>query len=222
MKIQNLIFALFLGVSAPNIASAATPHPDDVARLGACVTKSRTNAAEAYEDGLQWRLRGGGLLAEQCVALAQIEQGEYSEGAQRLLAIAGASDGGPANERLPLLVKAANAFLLAEIPDEAKKALDLALAIAPNDADILFDRARASAMLSQWVEAETDLTNAMATKAPLPLAYRLRAETRLQQGKYDLAEADVNEALRLEPREADNYHVRGRVRIARRTGHAPE
>lgn len=222
MKTQNLIFALLLGISAPNIASAAAPHPDDAARLNACITKTRTNATEAYEDGLQWRLHGGGLLAEQCVALAQIEQGEYSEGAQRLLAIAQASDGGPAAEKLGLLVKAANAFLLAEIPDEAKKALDLALAIEPNNSDALFDRARASAMLSQWLEAEVDITNAMANKAPLPLAYRLRAETRLQQGKYDLAEADINEALRLEPNEADNYHVRGRVRIARRTGHAPE
>lgn len=222
MKKPSIIFALLFCATVPTIANAATAHPDDVAKLDACINKTRTNATEAYEDGLQWRLRGGGLLAEQCVAVALIEQGEYADGAQRLLTIASASDGGSETAKLPLLVKAANAFLLAELPDQAKNALDLALAIQPNNSDILFDRARANAMLAQWPEAEADLTDAMAGKAPLPLAYRLRAETRLQQGKYDLAEADVNEALRLEPNEADNYHVRGRVRIARRTGHAPE
>jgi tetratricopeptide (TPR) repeat protein len=221
MKNKILIFALLFCPIVPSFAVAA-PHPDDVARLNACITKSRTSAAEAYEDGLQWRLRGGSLLAEQCIALAQIEQGEYSQGAQRLLAIANASDGGAQDEKLGLLVKSANAFLLAEMPEDAKAALDFALSIAPDNSDVLFDRARTNAMLSQWSEAEADLTRAMATKAPLSLAFRLRAEARMQQGKYDLAENDVSEALRLDPSDADNYHVRGRVRVARRTGHAPE
>lgn len=222
MNSRLFVFALIIAAVATVPATAAPYHPDDIARLDACLTKAQTKADEAYEDGLQWRLRGGGLLAEQCVAIALVEKGEYENGARRLLAIANASDGGDLNIKLSLLAKATNAFLMAELPEDAKGAIDTALALKPNDSDLLFDRARVEAMLEKWPEAEADLTQAMIGKEPLPLALRLRAEARMQQAKYDLAEQDVNQALLLEPHEADNYFMRGRVRVARRLGHAPE
>ena len=190
-------------------------------KLTACIAKIETKAEDAYSDGLIWRLHYGGMKAEQCIALALIGMGQYEAGAKRLFAIGNAPDGGTDGEKIQLLVKSANGFLLAELPEDAVKALDLALNLNPKDGDLLIDRARANAMLLQWELAESDLTEAMNQRGALGFALRLRAETRLQQKKYDLAEADINDALRLEPKEVENYVVRGRVREARRLGHAP-
>lgn len=217
MKMKNhlLVCALLF----PSFALAQSP--DNNAKLAACIAKIETKPEDAYSDGLIWRLHYGGMKAEQCIALSMIGMGQYEAGARRLFAIANAPDGGADNEKVQLLIKSANGFLLAELPEDAVKALDLALTLKPKDGDLLIDRARANAMLSKWDLAENDLTEAMSARGALGFALRLRAETRLQQKKYDLAEADINDALRLEPKEVENYVVRGRVREARRLGHAP-
>lgn len=226
-KLMKYIFAACI-CTLPNIVfaqSAATPNPSNAEKLKACIAKvdkDAASASQAYADGLIWRLHYGGMEAEQCIALALIGTGEYEIGARRLFSIANAPDGGTDANKTNLLIKSANAFLLAELPDEALKSLDLALTLKPNDGDLLIDRARAHAMLEHWDLAEADLTGAMTQRGPLGFAYRLRAETRLQQKKYDLAENDINDALRLEPKEVQNYVVRGRVREARRLGHAPD
>lgn len=216
MKLQNSLLA-FLILAMPTIANAQSND----AKLKACIAKIETKPEDAYSDGLIWRLHYGGMQAEQCIALSLIGMGQYESGARRLFAIANAPDGGSDSEKITLLIKSANSFLLASLPDDAVKALDFALTLKPNDGDLLIDRARANAMLEKWDLAENDLTEAMKARGPLGFALRLRAETRLQQKKYDLAEADIFDALRLEPKEVDNYVVRGRVREARRLGHAP-
>ena len=221
MKYFYLSAITICAIASPCIAQTTLTDPQMV-RLHDCAAKAQTNAAGAYSDGLSWRLHYGAMLAEQCIALAQIGMGEYETGANRLFAIANAPDGGTDAQKTDMLVKSANAYLLAELPDGAIKALDLALKLKPNDGDLLIDRARASAMVAKWPEAEADLSQAMLARGPLGFALRLRAETRLQQKKYDLAEADINDALRLEPKQVDNYVVRGRVREARRLGHAPD
>jgi tetratricopeptide (TPR) repeat protein len=54
------------------------------------------------------------------------------------------------------------------------------------------------------------------------LALRLRAETLLQQKYYEAAELDIAQALRLAPKDVDNWLVRGRIQEARRLGRAPD
>ncbi|WP_240006563.1 tetratricopeptide repeat protein [Pseudaquidulcibacter saccharophilus] len=194
---------------------------EDNQKLADCVKLASTSPDKAYDEALNWRIHNGGLLAEECLAMVNIAREEYSYGAKKLYMIANATDAGDKTKRLSLLVKSGNTFLIAEDPENAKRAFDDALAIKGDDANIYVDRARTYAMLEKWDASETDLTQAMKLGGELPFALRLRAETRLQQKNYSGAETDINRAIELEPKEVDNYVVRGRVREAKRLGHAP-
>jgi tetratricopeptide (TPR) repeat protein len=196
--------------------------PRDAARLQACITKIDTAPLEAYEDGLVWRSQSGAAFAEQCIALARIANGDVSGGASRLAAIASAPDAGDGDQRALLLAKAANAWLMIEEYDPALRALNAALVLKPGEVDLLIDRARAMAGLSQWMKAQEDLTLALSKRPTEPLILRLRAETYLQLKNYDAADRDVSAALQLAPRDIEGYVIRGRAIEARRLGHVPD
>lgn len=222
MKRPSFAFLVWLGFCAVPCAAFATSDPRDSARLQACLAKVDTVPLEAYEDGLVWRGQSGGIFAEQCIALAKIANGEVTAGASRLASLANAPDAGDADQRALLLAKAANAWLMAEDFSSALRALNAALVLKPAEVDLLIDRARAFAGLTQWSKAQEDLTLALARRPGDALIFRLRAEAHLQQLNYSAAELDVGEALRLSPRDIDSYVVRGRVIEARRLGRVPD
>jgi regulator of sirC expression with transglutaminase-like and TPR domain len=87
--------------------------------------------------------------------------------------------------------------------------------------DLLIDRARAYAMEGDWRHSEEDLSRALDLRADDPLALRLRAEARMRQNAMQLALADAERAVTLEPASVDARLVLGNVREARRTGEAP-
>ena len=66
--------------------------------------------------------------------------------------------------------------------------------------------------------AEEDLSQSLDIRPDDALALRLRASARMQQSSFDLAEADAQAAVRLEPRNVDNLLVLGNVRESKRTG----
>lgn len=221
------LFALLL----PALAFAQSPASDDrqsswdqqeAQRLERCLSISETDAEAAFEEGLAWRSNSGGLAAEHCVAAAMVARGQVEEGANLLVALANAPDGGPDRNRALLLSKAANAFLLIGEAETALVAIDRALELAPGTRDLVSDRAVALAFLDRWQEAEQALDAVMTETNPDATLYRLRAEARLQQGKVDLADLDVAEAIRLAPEDIENYVVRGRAREARRLGRPPD
>lgn len=203
-------------------SAAADIDPRDSARLQACITKIDSAPLEAFEDGLVWRSQSGGIFAEHCLALARIANGDIGGGASRLAALASAPDAGDGDQRALLLAKAANAWLMIDEFDPALRALNAALILKPSEVDLLIDRARTFAGLSQWAKAQEDLTVALSKRPADGLILRLRAEAYLQQANYNAAEQDVTEALRLSPRDIDGYVMRGRVIEARRLGRAPE
>lgn len=205
----------------PRQASAAI-DPRDSARLQACIAKIETAPLEAYEDGLVWRSQSGAAFAEHCIALARIANGDISGGASKLAALASAPDAGDNDGRALLLAKAANAWLMIEAYDPALRALTAALTLKPDEVDLLIDRARALAGLSQWTKAQDDLTLALSKRPSEALAFRLRAETNVQLKNYDAADRDVAQALLLAPRDVEGYVMRGRAIEARRLGRVPD
>jgi tetratricopeptide (TPR) repeat protein len=221
---KKLIFSAGLiaivGGICPAIAHAAA-DPRDQARLAACIAKIDKAPEEAYEDGLIWRSQSGGAFAEQCVALAKVALGDTEAGAARLAGLASAPDAGDSDQRTLLLAKAANAWLMIGRFEPALRALNAALVLKPAETDLLIDRARSFAGLSQWSKARDDLTLALSKRPTDALSLRLRAETYLQQGQYDAAEADIALALRIGPRDIENHVMRGRASEARRLGRPP-
>lgn len=190
---------------------------DNGQKLQKCLSLINENIDSAYNYAFDWRNHYGGLNADYCMALVDIGKGEYEKGAKSLSLI---SISIPNNDKskTTILSQAANAYILANMPDDAIKAMNLALGIKPHDPELLIDRARSYALAKSWTGAEKDLNEAINTKGEMPLVLRLRAETKLQQKNYNGAKEDIEKAIKLAPKDLDNYVERGRIIEAQRTG----
>lgn len=227
MKKQFLISYIFLLMAAPQ-----TLFAQDAAKTGGietsqngknaeCLGLAETRPDKAIDYAIDWRARFGGLAAEHCLAIAYINSDKYEEGADKLMLIANAADTFDTQFKAKTFSKAANAYLLADMSDKALIAINSSLAIEGENPNYLIDRARVYAMLAKWSDAKIDLTNAMKKGGEIGIALRLRAESQMQLGENDAAQKDIERAIELEPKEVDNYIVRGRIREAIRLGHPP-
>lgn len=195
-------------------------------RLETCVAQIETAPEAAYEAAMAWSHEAYHPYAIRCAAMALIEMGRVEEGANRLASLAAASSAGPPEQRIAVLVQAANAFLLARRPDQASRALDRALSLAAEDdpgrSELLLDRATALALQGNYRKAEEDLNDVLTLRPNDPLALRLRADARMRQGAFDLAVKDAEAAVAADPKSIDALLVRGQTLEAQRTGRAPE
>lgn len=201
--------ALFLQQSAGAQIAAA-----EAARLEACVAKIETAPEEAYEDGLAWTFEGNRPGARQCTALALIALGDVQEGAVRLENLSMSSDGGTLEQRAVYLSQAGNAWLQIGAAEAAAVSFSEALRLAPNENDLLLDRATAYMLIDKWDEALKDLNIAIANTPGDGTAHQMRAEVHLNKGALDLAMKDVEAAMAADPSNIDTLLVRGRVREA--------
>jgi len=210
---QILAPLLTFACLSPIAADAGQPETD---RLAQCLAKAEKQADSAYEDGLIWRNQGGGAFAGQCIAVAMIGQGRVEDGAQKLFDLAFASDAGTEAQRAELLAKAGNAWLLVGNAEDAKASLSKAIEMFPTSGELRLDRARALLLLSEWAAAEADLDLTLGKNPLDPLALRLRAEARLEQGKLEHAQTDVERALEIDAKDVSTLVLRGTIREALR------
>jgi tetratricopeptide (TPR) repeat protein len=208
-------FSLLLLQAAP----AAPAAPDRYAR---CTAAVEADAAAAYETAMAWANETQELSAFRCAAMALIEQGRPGQGARRLEALATAAEGHDAGTRAGLFSQAGHAWLLARDPAHARSAFTRAITTVGNDRDalpdLLIDRSLAYSAEGDHRHAEEDLSRALDLRANDPLALRLRALTRMRQNAFDLARADAEAALRIDPRNVDSALVLGHVRESQRIG----
>src|SRR5215470_15764877 len=177
-----------------------------------CMAQAKRAPADGYETALTWVGQGGGDPARHCAAVALIGLGKYHEAAAQLESI-----GADMAEKKPQL--AAEAFAQAgqawSMAGDTKRALDDAAAglkLAPEDVDLLLDRAIAYATLGDFKSAIADLDKAqtLAPKRADVLVYRASA-WRLRN---DLAKAraDADAAVALDPKNAEALLERGNIR----------
>ncbi len=201
--------ALFLQQSAGAELAAA-----EARKLEACVAKIETAPEEAYEDGLAWTFEGNRPGARQCTALALIALGNVEEGAVRLENLSMSSDGGTMEQRAVYLSQAGNAWLQIGAAEAAAVSFSEALRLAPNENDLLLDRATSYMLIDKWDEALADLNTAIANSPSNATALQMRAEVHLSKEQLDLALKDVNASMAADPKNIDTLVVRGRVREA--------
>jgi tetratricopeptide (TPR) repeat protein len=220
-------FVLLLAVCAGPLAAQEAPAAEPTAgqlvaieRLKACQTLAETKPAEAWESGLAWRAERGGAPADLCIAAGLEGLERWTAAGEKYEALGINPLSGTATERAYFLFRAGTLFLQARQPADALRVLNVANQTLPGEPDILIDRARVWAMEGDWAKAEADLTTALALRGMDALALRLRAEARLKQSKLDGAQADVDAALRIEPRNIDTLVLRGDVAVARAAGDA--
>jgi tetratricopeptide (TPR) repeat protein len=198
-----MITLLFLAAAAAQ--SAATFSYDT------CLKMADRHPDEAYESAMAAKDSGGGIPAEHCAAVALVNLKEYGEAGKRLDELA-RRPGVESNElRAMLLGQAGNAWILAGQPELAIASFTAALALLPGEAQFLIDRARASATLQKWAQAESDLTAALTAEPGSTEALVLRAGARRAQNNLKGAIGDVTQALLLEPNNVEALVERGLI-----------
>jgi tetratricopeptide (TPR) repeat protein len=176
-----------------------------------CMAQARTDPAAARDTAQRWKMRGGAHPAEHCEAVALIGLEQYPEAARRLEALADAMAKAPPELRAEVLDQAGQAWLLAGETVRAHATLTQALAIAPDNLDLLTDRAAAAGALGKHGEALADLDRVLAREPARADALTFRASARRALGQLDAALADAEAAVRLAPRSPDALLERGNI-----------
>lgn len=185
---------------------------DDEQQYKSCLLLVGRKPEDAFEAALVWRDRGGGFPARHCAALALVELKQYGDAADRLEKIA--EDMAPRRHRLlgEVLGQAGNAWLLAGLPERAYGVFTSALAVEPENADLLLDRARASALVERWSDARRDLDAALRLDPSRDDAYAYRAAARRRLNDAAGALEDAETALAINPKSVDALVERGYLR----------
>ncbi|MGQ0741417.1 MAG: tetratricopeptide repeat protein [Alphaproteobacteria bacterium] len=203
---MRAVFALAAVFAACDVWAASPQYNQ-------CVAAISLNPEDALARATAWKAQGGGAAAEHCAALALIALKRHAEAAAVLDNLAH-NEPGTARERAVLFGQAGNTWLLAGEARDAENAFTAALALAPADADLLIDRARARALRKAWADAEADLTRAHAFDASNPQILVLRASARSAQGRKAEARADIDAALALNPIFGEALLERGVMKYA--------
>ena len=157
---------------------------------------------------------GAAEAAQHCHALAQVELGNSAEGAALLDRLAAVSTA-PAAARAVVYGQADHAWTMAGDTAQAYASASRALALSPDDPDLLIGRAIAGLALQHCPEAESDLTHALELDPKRDDALTLRATARRCLGQLDQAETDIDHALGLDGENPDALLERGIIRQRR-------
>ena len=113
-----------LGASALMLAASgfagAQPQPQsrvlEDAAYEDCLALTRRNPEEGFAQAQLWQATGGGLPAAHCAALALVEMKHYADAADRIEQLLPLAEKQAPHLTVALLDQAANAWLLAELP----------------------------------------------------------------------------------------------------------
>jgi tetratricopeptide (TPR) repeat protein len=191
-------------------ALAATGDPDT--EHDQCVASAEKDPEAALAQAKQWSNQGGGLLADHCAAMALYDMKHYREAAQAFERLAQTmTDQDPAG-RARLYDQAGQAWLVADQPGRALGDFESALRLAPNDPDLLIDRAEALADAKKYWDAIDDLNRASDLAPQKAEIYAYRAAAYRAVDSLDLARDDVEHNLRLAPDNPIGLLERGNIR----------
>jgi tetratricopeptide (TPR) repeat protein len=204
---------LLLGAGAVAPCAAQQRLGDDIAIVhDRCVAFARANPKEGLERAQLWKDEGGGFAADHCIAMALFQLADYQGAARRFEALATAMLGLPAPQRALALDQAGQAWLDAREPARAKADFDAALALNGEDAELLIDRAEASAALRQYWDAIDDLNRAIELAPGRADAYIYRGTAYRYLDALDLAMDDIEHGLALAPDASLGLLERGNLR----------
>jgi tetratricopeptide (TPR) repeat protein len=192
------------------------PFPSRIAegeQYDQCMTMIAADPEGAEAIATSWQAKGGGDAAVHCQALAAIANGEPETGAAMLENLAH-GDKAASLTRAVLLGQAAEARMMAEQANLAFKDTTEALAIAPDDPDLLIGRANAKDALDRPNEALDDLNRALTLDPARGDALVSRASVWRKMNRLAEARADIDRALALDSEDPDALLERGILRQA--------
>jgi tetratricopeptide (TPR) repeat protein len=207
-----VLAAIVLAPAAAQRKPAPSPAPDAATAYDRCMSLADTQPAEAQKLAMQWRTKGGGYAAEHCEAAALLNLKQYDEAAKRFHDVAEGTAAEDASLRAEAYDQAAEAWLMAQKPQNARAELDAGLKLAPRDVRLLMDRGQAEGLAHDFWAALDDLNAALDIEPNRAEALVLRAAAYRQVDAADLAADDVARAIALQPEFADAYLERGTLR----------
>lgn len=201
------------------IISAATvaffnPATAQESRYHDCVALLEADLELGRIAAQQWVSEGGGANARHCLATADLKAGFPKLAAIRLEEIAERKDAGDDYVRARLLSQAAEAWLEAEEPALAEKALQKAFVRTPDAGELHLTAVRVYAALERWQSVINATKAAQEAGFVSPQAYVLRGRAYAAQGNYQVAAEDVVNALTLDPVNIDALVLRGELQQA--------
>jgi len=193
-------------------AAQRKPVPFDGEAYNRCMSLADTRPVEAQKLAMQARTSGGGYAAEHCEATALLNLKQYDEAAKRFHDVAEGTTAEDVNLRAEAYDQAAQAWLLAQKPQNARAELDSGLKLVPKNVRLLMDRAQAEGLAHDFWAAIDDLNAALDIDPNRFEALVLRAAAYRQLDSIDLAADDVARAITLQPQFPDAYLERGTLR----------
>jgi len=196
------------------------PIPPAPPRLAAgeryerCIAQIPDDPDGAATYAESWSTADGGDGAAHCLALARIALGDTADGAGMLDKLAGTSRG-PAAARATVFAQATQAWTVSGDFVHALASATQALALSPDDPDLLIDRAAVATALDRPKDAVDDLTRALALDPRRPDALAQRAAAQRALNRIDLAQDDIDRALSLDPDNPEALLERGILRQRR-------
>ena len=164
-----------------------------------CMNLAHKDPDGALEAALAWQDMNGGGAARHCGAVALFNLGQYQQAAKRFKAVADAMGDAPSEARAAMLAQAGAAWFRAEQLEKAYAIQSAALKLAPNDSEILIDRATTLGAARNYWEAIDDLNQVIEADPERTDALILRASAYRFVDALPLAQQDVDAAYRLAP-----------------------
>lgn len=189
------------------LALAAAAQTSAQPSAEACAALVKTAPEQAIVLANDWRLKGGGLKARQCLGLAYAKLERWAPAATAFEQAALEAESSKDPGRADFWVQSGNSWLAAGDPAKARTAFDAALAIptlaAELRGEVHLDRARAAVAGGDLAAARADIDQGLKLVAADPFAWYLSSALALREEKLARAKEDIAKAVSLAPDDAD-------------------
>ncbi|HEX3861696.1 MAG TPA: hypothetical protein VHY35_08380 [Stellaceae bacterium] len=200
---------------ASRAPAAPTSEASEAATYDRCLTLAKQDPAAARTLAESWQKRGGQHPAEHCLAVALFGLKQYKEAAEQLDKLGQAMIHAPATLRAEVFGQGAQAWLLAGDAGRAYAAETSALALRPDDAELLVDRAAVAGSAGWFDKVLPDLDQVLKSNPSRVDALIYRATAYRELKKLDPALADINKAVSLAPNSVPALLERGNIHALR-------
>jgi len=209
---RALVAVLLVTLAAAPTARADQFDAQREQKYEDCMAQAQRTPVDGYETALAWVGQGGGDPARHCAAVALIGLGKYQDAATQLESIAADM----ATKNPPLAAEAfAQAGQAWTSANQLAKALAVqaaAIKLAPDDVDLLIDRAFTQRALNEFAKALDDLNKAATLDSKRADVLTYRASTYRFLNRLPEARADADAAVTLDPKNAEALLERGIIK----------
>ena len=213
-----MILPLLVAIIAQDAAAAGPVAPDPVsteARYNACLDLATNAPEQAKVEATQWRTRGGGFFARQCLGMAYANLEQWPPAADEFTTAAQEAEVARDPRAAQYWAQAGNAWLAGGNAQKARAALDAALAagtlVGLQRGEAQFDRARALVALGEIAAARADMDRATELAAADPLVWLSSATLARRMNDLARARGDIAEAFERSPDDPSVYLEIGNI-----------